>query len=112
MTQGRVAALEPAFLLYPEAIREQVATDALYSQYLDRQSSEVEALRRDEVIEIPSSMDYANMPGLSSELRHKLERRRPGNLAEAGRIEGVTPAALTLILANCRRASRAVVTGQ
>ena len=112
MTEGRIAALEPDFLQFPEGIRLQTAADALYSPYLDRQSSEVEALRRDEVIKIPDTINYAQMPGLSSELRLKLDRRRPENLAEAGRIEGVTPAALTLILANCRRASRAVANTQ
>ena len=112
MTEGRIAALESDFLQFPEGIRLQTAADALYSPYLDRQSSEVEALRRDEVIKIPDTINYAQMPGLSSELRLKLDRRRPENLAEAGRIEGVTPAALTLILANCRRASRAVANTQ
>lgn len=106
MTDDRVLSLEPGFQSFAPDIRQQTSADALYSQYLKRQSAEVDALRRDEAAEIPHSLDYASMPGLSAELRLKLQRRRPANLAEAGRIEGVTPAALTLILAHCRRDSR------
>ena len=112
MTDSRTLALEPGFLRFPEDIRRQTAADALYSQYFERQSSEVAALRRDEAVTIPEGMNYAGMPGLSSELRLKLQQRKPGNLAEAGRIEGVTPAALVLILAHCRRAARAVANGR
>ncbi len=112
MTDSRTVALEPGFLRFPEEIRRQTAVDALYSPYLERQSSEVEALRRDEAVTIPEGMNYAGLPGLSSELRLKLQKRKPGNLAEAGRIEGMTPAALILILAHCRRATRAVANGR
>ena len=112
MTEDRVVALEPGFLDFPADIRSQTAADALYSQYLARQSSEIAALRRDEAVRIPGNIDYSSMPGLSSELRLKLEKRLPGSLAEAGRIEGVTPAALTLILAHCRRSARATANGR
>ena len=108
MTEQGVVVLAPEFEAFPKEIRRQVSADALYAQYLDRQSTEVMALRRDEAVEIPASLDYMSMPGLSTELRQKLQRRLPSSLAEAGRIEGVTPAALALILAHCRRASRAV----
>ena len=64
------------------------------------------ALRRDEAIDIPAGLDYGNMSGMSSELKSKLMLRKPRNLAEAARIEGVTPAALTLILAHVRRSPR------
>ena len=110
MTEARVIALEPGFSEFTDEIRKQTAADALYAQYLDRQAAEVTALRRDEAVEIPTSLDYTAMSGLSAELRLKLQRRLPGNLAEAGRIEGVTPAALTLILAHCRRAGKAEAT--
>ena len=111
MTEDRIVALQPGFLQFPEQIRRQISADALYSQYLDRQRSEVEALRRDEAFEIPAGIDYSAMPGLSAELRLKLLRRQPGNLAEASRIEGITPAALTLILAHSRRGTKAIATG-
>lgn len=86
--------------------REQIARDATYAAYMDRQKADVDALRRDEGHEIPDSFDYAGLPGLSNELKVKLERVRPRTLAQAGRIEGVTPAALALILARIRRADR------
>jgi tRNA uridine 5-carboxymethylaminomethyl modification enzyme len=71
----------------------------------------VDALRRDEAHEIPDFFDYAGLPGLSNELKVKLERVRPRTLAQAGRIEGVTPAALALILARIRRADRQRASG-
>jgi tRNA uridine 5-carboxymethylaminomethyl modification enzyme len=105
-SEDRITALVPDFMGFPEAIRRQTAADALYAPYLDRQSAEVAALRRDEMVEIPVDLAYGEMSGLSAELRGKLQRRRPANLAEAARVEGVTPAALTLILAHVRRAAR------
>ncbi len=112
VSEATIGAIEPAFMAFSPEIRQQVATDALYAQYIDRQSADVNAMRKDEAIQIPDGIDYGNMSGLSSELRMKLLRRRPANLAEAGRIEGVTPAALTLILAHCRRAVAVAVNGR
>ncbi len=89
------------------AIRTQVSRDALYSQYIERQRREVAALKRDEAEAIPSDFDYAGLDGLTHELAGKLARIRPENLSQAGRIEGMTPAALTLILAKLRQRSRA-----
>ena len=60
-------------------------------------------MRRDENLALPAELDYASLPGLSHELRGKLERARPESLAQAGRIEGMTPAALTLLLLAARR---------
>ena len=109
VSEVQVGELEPGFLNFSEDIRRQTAFDALYSQYLGRQRAEVDALRRDEAVQIPSELDYRQMSGLSSELRSKLQLRRPENLLAAARIEGVTPAALTLILAQVRRLARNVV---
>lgn len=106
MTEDRIMQLEPGFGVYSEAVRRQTAFDALYAQYLGRQSAEVDALRRDEAVGIPADLDYGDMSGLSSELQGKLQRRRPETLAQAARIEGVTPAALMLILARVRRSTR------
>ncbi|MCU0907344.1 MAG: tRNA uridine-5-carboxymethylaminomethyl(34) synthesis enzyme MnmG [Rhodobacteraceae bacterium] len=80
----------------------QLARDALYQTYLGRQARDAEALRRDEDRVIPADFDYAALPSLSNELRQKLAQRRPATLAQAGRIEGVTPAALVLILARLK----------
>ena len=89
------------------SIRTQVSRDALYAQYIERQKREVAALKRDEAETIPPDFDYAGLDGLTHELSGKLARIRPENLAQAGRIEGMTPAALTLILAKLRQRTRA-----
>jgi tRNA uridine 5-carboxymethylaminomethyl modification enzyme len=83
-----------------------VETDARYAPYVERQAAEVEALRRDEVTPIPTDFDYATIAGLSAEVRQKLTARRPATLADASRIEGMTPAALFLLLAHSRRPTR------
>ena len=82
---------------------EQLAIDAQYAVYLERQQADVEAVRRDESREIPDWLNYAKLPGLSNEMKQKLIEARPQTIAQAQRIEGVTPAALTLILAVIRR---------
>lgn len=76
-----------------------LATDALYAPYAERQAREAEALARDARITIPAGFDYTALAGLSAELRGKLGATRPETLADAARIDGMTPAALTLILA-------------
>ncbi len=88
------------------AIGEQLKIEATYSVYLQRQQSDISALQQEEAICIPQSFDFSEMPGLSNELVQKLQLVRPGNLAQAGRIEGMTPAALSLILGHLKRASR------
>lgn len=87
-------------------IRQQLKRDALYARYIERQAKDVETLRRDEAHTIPLNFDYAALTGLSAELQQKLAKARPNTLGQAGRVEGMTPAALTLILAKLRRDSR------
>ncbi|WP_347311736.1 tRNA uridine-5-carboxymethylaminomethyl(34) synthesis enzyme MnmG [Defluviimonas sp. SAOS-178_SWC] len=87
-------------------IKEQLARDATYATYIDRQTADVEAMRREEAHEIPDDFDYTALTGLSIELKGKLSHARPRTLAQAGRIDGMTPAALTLILASLRRSER------
>lgn len=82
---------------------EQLAIDAQYAVYLDRQQADVDAIRRDEAREIPAWLDYEALPGLSNEMKQKLLNHKPQTIAHAQRIEGMTPAALTLILAVMRR---------
>ena len=103
--------LDPSLASLDAEVREQIARDAMYATYIDRQAVEVEALRRDESHEIPVDFDYRALSGLSFELTAKLERARPATLAQAGRIDGMTPAALTLILAAIRRKQKARVSG-
>lgn len=87
-------------------IQEQLKRDALYAQYVARQARDVDNLRRDEAHAIPPDFDYGILSGLSSELRQKLTAVRPETLGQAGRVEGMTPAALTLILARLRMGER------
>lgn len=84
--------------------REAVETDAKYAVYLDRQKAEADVVRREEARAIPDDLDFSAVPGLSNELRHKIAMRRPRSLAEAQRIDGMTPAALAIILAHVRQA--------
>lgn len=82
----------------------QLAREALYAQYLDRQQADVARLRVEESRTLPADLDYNALPGLSAELRGKLSAIRPASIAQAARIEGMTPAALALLLAHARRA--------
>jgi tRNA uridine 5-carboxymethylaminomethyl modification enzyme len=84
-------------------IWEQLERDARYAPYLARQQQDVARLRRDEAVALPAALDYRAISGLSSELRGKLELVRPATLGQASRIEGMTPAALTLILMRARQ---------
>jgi tRNA uridine 5-carboxymethylaminomethyl modification enzyme len=107
ITFDNIVALDPEFDGIDPDTRTQVAKDALYAKYIERQKREVEALKRDEGHAIPPSFDYAILDGLTSELKAKLSAARPETLAQAGRIEGMTPAALTLLLAKLRQMERA-----
>jgi tRNA uridine 5-carboxymethylaminomethyl modification enzyme len=102
-----LAALAPRLAEIPIHIRRHLEIEALYSHYVERQSRDVESLRRDEALTIPSTFDYQALDGVSSEIRGKLEKHRPATLAHAARIEGMTPAALTVLLAHLRRNARA-----
>jgi len=96
-------------LVWPEVrgigtpILEQLSIDAQYAVYLERQAADVAAMRRDEGVSIPDWVDYAEIPGLSNEIRQKLTTHRPATLAQSQAIEGMTPAAATLLLAIIRR---------
>jgi tRNA uridine 5-carboxymethylaminomethyl modification enzyme len=82
----------------------QIEIDAKYAVYLDRQTKDIEAFRRDEALAIPEDVNYALLPGLSNEIRSRLDLVRPRTMGQAGRIEGMTPAAMTLLAAKLRRA--------
>ena len=87
-------------------IAEQLEIDAKYAVYLDRQTADIESYRKDESFELPEQLDYAVLPGLSNETRQKLQAHRPRTIGQAGRIDGITPAALTLLVAYVRRSSK------
>ena len=84
-------------------VLEQLQIDSTYDKYSDRQAKEVADLRRQETQRIPSGFDYSRISGLSNELKQKLLRAQPDSILQASRIEGVTPAALLLVLAHLRK---------
>jgi tRNA uridine 5-carboxymethylaminomethyl modification enzyme len=98
-----LARIWPEFTSLPPAIAAQVETDAKYAVYLERQAADVAAFRRDEAVELPAQLDYNAVPGLSNESRQKLSAARPRTIGHASRIDGITPAALTLLAAHVRR---------
>jgi len=96
----------PAFPAYQKLEHEvlaQLQIDSTYDQYSDRQAKEVADLRRQETQRIPDGFDYSRISGLSNELKQKLTRAKPESILQASRIEGVTPAALLLVLAHLRK---------
>jgi tRNA uridine 5-carboxymethylaminomethyl modification enzyme len=101
---ARLRGVWPELARIAEPIAAQVEVDARYAAYVRRQDADVEVLRRDEAQRIPDDFEYAALPGLSAEVRQKLERHRPATIAQAGRIDGITPAALVLLLAALRKA--------
>ncbi len=98
-----LAAIWPQIAAWTPAVREQIEIDASYAGYLDRQAADADAFRRDENLRLPGDLDYASIGGLSNEVREKLANVRPLTLGQAARIEGVTPGALTALLAHVRR---------
>ncbi|HEX3919829.1 MAG TPA: tRNA uridine-5-carboxymethylaminomethyl(34) synthesis enzyme MnmG [Caulobacteraceae bacterium] len=98
-----LARLWPAIGDWPAEVREQIEIDAAYAGYLDRQDADVEAFRRDEGLGLPADLDYARVGGLSNEARERLAAVRPATLGQASRIEGITPGAITALLAHVRR---------
>jgi len=99
-TWPQVAELSPAIL-------EQLSIDAQYAVYLDRQRADIEAVKRDESRAVPDWLDYDAIAGLSIELRQKFKAQRPSTIAQAQAIDGVTPAAITLLLSVIRRGTMA-----
>ena len=103
----RLAATWPEIGSLDSDIAEQLAVDARYAVYVKRQEEDVAAFRKDESIAIPSDFVFAALPGLSTELRQKLERHRPASLGQAARLDGMTPAALMLLLAHVKKGAAA-----
>lgn len=95
--------------IWPEAtsltpvVRERLEADALYAGYLDRQAAEIDAMKRHESMRIPETFSYGDVPGLSNELVAKLDGTRPETLGQAGRLEGMTPSALGVLLLAIKR---------
>ncbi|MCR9237908.1 MAG: tRNA uridine-5-carboxymethylaminomethyl(34) synthesis enzyme MnmG [Alphaproteobacteria bacterium] len=88
-------------------LKQQLETEAQYAVYLDRQRADIQAFKRDEQIELPMDLDFSTLPGISNEVCQKLTEAKPATLGQASRIEGVTPAAVTLLLAYVKRRGNA-----
>jgi len=99
----------PVIADWTDDVREQIQIDAAYANYLDRQSQDADALKAEEGLMLPTDLDYGAVGGLSNEVKEKLARVQPRTLGQAGRIEGMTPGALTALLAYVKRAPKASV---
>ncbi|MEE8393025.1 MAG: tRNA uridine-5-carboxymethylaminomethyl(34) synthesis enzyme MnmG [Rhodospirillales bacterium] len=100
---SRLAELWPQLAAIPADIAEQLEIEARYGAYLERQEADVQAFRRDEGLELPQDLDFDAIPGLSAEAQSKLRQARPATIGAAGRLSGVTPAALVALLGYVRR---------
>ena len=100
---AHLAAIWPEIGKLDPAIAEQLSVDARYAVYVERQEQDIAAFRKDEALAIPLGFAYAALPGMSTELRQKLERHRPASLGQAARLDGMTPAALMLLLAHVKK---------
>ena len=103
VTLSQLAVIWPEAKSLEPRIIEQLEFDALYSGYLHRQEADIVAFKKDESLKLPADLDYAIIAGLSNEVRTKLVKAQPATLGQAGRIEGVTPAALALLLAHMKK---------
>ena len=103
MSLARLATIWPDLGRFDGVTSVALETEALYAVYLNRQEADIAAFRRDEARVLPADLDYRAVTGLSNEVRQRLEAVRPATLGQAGRIDGVTPASLTLLLAHLRK---------
>lgn len=103
VTVADVSRLWPEVETLPAPVMEQLVVDAQYAVYLDRQRNDIESVKSNENRAIPDTLDYETIPGLSMELRQKLGQFRPQTIAQAQAMDGMTPAAVTLLLAVIRR---------
>lgn len=101
-----VTGLWPQLAALPPDVVEALEAEALYAGYLDRQDADIAALRREDGLSLPAGLDYGAMPSLSAELRQKLQKVQPATLGQASRIDGMTPAALAVILGHVKRRDR------
>jgi tRNA uridine 5-carboxymethylaminomethyl modification enzyme len=104
---ARLATVWPAVSDFSPRVREAIEIEATYAVYMNRQEADIAEARREEQRRIPEDFDFSALPGLSVELRQKLSSAKPANLAQAARVDGMTPAALTLLLAHLKRLSTA-----
>jgi len=102
----QLESLDEGVSLIPRNIATQLERDALYAHYIDRQENDVAALKRDQMKQIPPDLDYDSINGLSNELTAKLKAAMPDNMAQAARVDGITPAALMLLVAEIKKVEK------
>jgi tRNA uridine 5-carboxymethylaminomethyl modification enzyme len=105
MTADAARRVWPELATIPAALFDSLMVDANYASYLDRQAADVANFRRDEALSIPAGLDYRRVPGLSNEMAERLMQAQPATLGAAGRIPGITPAALVALLPFTRKAA-------
>ena len=99
--------LEPKLISIDEETLKQIQKDATYVNYLDRQRKDIDTIKKDERVLIPMDLDYNSIQGLSTELKVKLSSARPKNMLQASNIDGITPAALMLVMAKIKLLGKA-----
>lgn len=99
----QICRLWPEFADVPARVADGVAIDALYAGYIERQASDIVDVQREEDRQIPEDFDYTALPGLSNELKQKLGAARPWSVSQAKKINGMTPAAISLLIAYLRK---------
>jgi len=106
LPMGAIEAAFPWLRSLDQRVREQVDADALYAPYLTRQEAELRLVAREEALRIPRGLDFTQIAGLSREMQERLARAEPATLGTAGRVPGVTPAAIAALAAHLRRGQR------
>lgn len=105
VTWAALEVVSPGLAKIDETTRAQLSKDALYANYIERQQRDIESLRRDEAQAIPADFDFTQIDGLSNELKSKLDTQKPANIAQASRVDGMTPSGLLLLLSKIRGGS-------
>ena len=100
-----LAAFDPICAFTEEVVAEQVETEIKYEGYIRRQEDQVEQMKRLESMRLPPDIDYKNIPGISTEVKEKLDRVKPLSIGQATRISGITPAAISILMVYLRKAS-------
>ena len=103
VNMAKIRQLFPNIPFYNKDLDRQVEIDAHYLGYLERQLNDIKAFKKDESVKIPKEFNYDNLSGLSNEIKFKLNKIRPSTLGQASRVDGVTPAAIILILSSLKK---------
>ena len=103
VNMAKIRQVFPQINAYNITIENQVAVDAHYMGYLNRQSQDIKSFKKDEAVSIPSNLNYESLSGLSNEIKSKLTEVKPKTLGQAIRIDGMTPAAIIILLSHIKK---------